>query len=281
MSRIGQSVDNAENLLCELVSGAASITGIAALNGTASILRNDFLLDEKVRQRIGEHLALCVEETKPSIEKLVDLEHELRLAGFNAAVRAAHVQSTDNTIGYIAQVIREQASRARQDADTVRRGVEQAVMAKDNLFQNVMPRLSKAQGEIEQHLESATRVLAEIDGECIEAMRKVRDFGLGITEIAPAVRQLILPTLDGSDIMEAVGAALAAIIAETVDAPISGEDVSALDHLLADQYTMEEERRIFLSVTRGADEPFPGEEEVAPVEEEPPAEDVDLDDVLF
>jgi hypothetical protein len=275
----GEIVES-DRLLSSLFSddvGNAGKSAIAVLEAEATKVRQRFERGEDDRRQIAASLHECVEAAGPLIamtDELASLEHTLRLAGFNAAVRAAHVDSGDETIGYIAREIREQATVAKSQADLVREGIEMAVSATRELEGTILPQIATAETEIAEHFNTATDILARIEAECLDQLRDAASNAKGMGERIRTIASLMTPHVEGCALMRQTIAQLESIRDGLPDEPISPEDALRLHSLLAGQYTMAEERAIFEASFRGVGLPL----QAQPA---PAAASDDIDDLLF
>lgn len=267
-------------ILGRLLSGGGEEDGLAMLDAEASRMRVGFRRGEAIRQRLGESLGRSMEATNSLFEmteKLADLEHNLRIAGFNAAVRAAHVDSGDDTIGYIARVIREQASKAREEADKVQRGIEFAITTTGSLASRILPAIASAESAIEERLSSATTLLSRTEGQCRDIIGKAIALARGLGQEIGTVRALMDSHVEGREMMLALSAGLAALAAHFPEADLPPEDAERLGRALSAHYTMEEERAIFQEVMGTLPGAAGGTDAAAP----PAGSADDLDDILF
>ena len=279
---IDKEVEASDQLLASMfASGSGQNAGrsaIAVLEAEAARVRARFQRGEKNRQRLNDTLAACVEAAHPLIgmtDELAELEHALRLAGFNAAVRAAHVDSGDDTIGYISREIRDQASIAKDKADDVRSGIEVAVAATNELGQRILPAIAAAEDGVSAAFAGASGTLGAIEGECLEQLREGASTANGLGGLVSAITKLMTPHVKGCAMMLSVGASLAGLSA--ANAEDGGADPAAVDAILDElgkSYTMVEERDIFVEVFGRL--PASAKGTAAPA----PASD-DLDDILF
>ncbi|MBB3999623.1 hypothetical protein [Aureimonas pseudogalii] len=262
-------------------SDGAGQSAIAVLEREAGKVRARFSRDEVDRQHLDHSLRECVEAAGPLIEmtdELAALEHTLRLAGFNAAVRAAHVDSGDETIGYIAREIREQASLAKAQADLVREGIEVAVSATRELEGAILPKIGSAEGEIASQFAEATGILQRIDAECLDTLREASVNARGLGAKVEAITALMTPHVEGCGLMRQTIAILRQLLAGLPDEAMSAEEGLRLYGLLAAQYTMAEERAIFEASFRAMGlTVLPS----AVVNAAPPPPADDVDDFLF
>ncbi len=121
--------------------------GLSALEVGVSRLRAVIAAGGEARQMLNESLVRSVERTEHLTEmtdQMTGLEFHLNLAGLNAAIQAAHVEGGDETIGYIARVIREQSSQARDEVETIRNGVDRAASITRELASRILPRSPRA-----------------------------------------------------------------------------------------------------------------------------------------
>ncbi|WP_062015753.1 hypothetical protein [Aureimonas sp. AU4] len=269
-----------DRLLASLFREGASGEGrsaMAVLESETSRLRQRFQRGENDRRQLDESLRECVEAADPLIamtDELGALEHTLRLAGFNAAVRAAHVDSGDETIGYIAREIREQATAAKVQADTVREGIEASVGATRELEASVLPAIRRAENAISTQFEEATALLARIESDCQSEMRAASGQAEGLSGRVRTISTLMTPHVEGCALMREAVALLEAMLRGLPDETASLEDARDLHGLLAGQYTMAEERQIF-------EASFRGQLGAAPAAPVAAAAADDIDDLLF
>ncbi|GGE25337.1 transducer, TlpC [Aureimonas endophytica] len=252
--------------------------GLATLEAEAARLSTGFRAGETLRQKLGDSLSLSVEATSSLIEmteKLTDLEHELRIAGFNAAVRAAHIDGGDETVGYIARVIREQASLARQEADKVRGGVEIAIASTGSLSREVLPAIVSAERAIETTLTTAATLLSKTEAEGAAALDSSLGAARGLGGEVTGVQRMMETHEEGCEMMRALAAALTALAAEYPEAALPAPEAGRLDLVLFSAYTMEEERSVFAAALGST--PRPAVAESAPTA----GNGDDLDDILF
>ncbi|WP_156419318.1 hypothetical protein [Aureimonas sp. AU12] len=259
----------------------AGKSAIAVLESEAVRVRARFARGEADRRHLDASLHECVEAAGPLIamtDELAALEHTLRLAGFNAAVRAAHVDSGDETIGYIAREIREQASVAKAQADLVREGIEVSVAATRDLETAILPQIASAEGEISAQFAEATAILGRIDAECLDKLREASTNARGLGAKIEMISGLMTPHVEGCALMRQTVHILRHLLADLPDEVVSAEEGLKLYSLLAAQYTMAEERAIFEASFRAMGlVALPSA--VANVAAPPPVDDVD--DFLF
>ncbi len=254
-------------------------SAIAVLEAEAAKVRARFEKGEADRRQLDASLHECVEAAGPLIEmtdELASLEHALRLAGFNAAVRAAHVDSGDETIGYIAREIREQATVAKSQADLVREGIEMAVSATRELEETILPEIAGAEAAIAERFATATDILSRIEAACQDHLREAATNARGLDERIRTIAGLMTPHHEGCSLMRRTIGQLQTILQGLPDEAITPEEALRLHGLLASQYTMAEERAIFEASFRGIGLPA-----TAAVAAAPAAADDDIDDLLF
>lgn len=276
---IGAEIVASDRLLGSLFSDDAESAGksaIAVLEAEAGKVALRFRAGEADRRQLDASLHECVEAAGPLIEmtdELAALEHTLRLAGFNAAVRAAHVDSGDETIGYIAREIREQASAAKAQADIVRDGIEVSVGATGRLETGILPRIAEAEGEISAHFAEASVILSRIEAECLDKLREATNNARGLAGRIDTIAAMMTPHVEGCALMRSVTEILHRRLAELPLAMVSATDAAELQALLAGHYTMAEERAIF-------EASFAGEKD-APASAPTKAAEDDLSDIFF
>lgn len=276
----GEIVES-DRILSSLFSEDVGKTGksaIAVLEAEATKVRERFERGEDDRRQLDASLHECVEAAGPLIsmtDELASLEHTLRLAGFNAAVRAAHVDSGDETIGYIAREIREQATVAKTQADLVREGIEMAVSATGELEGTILPQIAGFETQIAQGFDTASEILARIEAACLDRLREAALNARGLDERIRAIASMMTPHVEGCALMRRTIAQLQAMLVNLPDDPITPEEALRLHSLLAGQYTMAEERAIFEASFRGIG--LPASAISAPA----PAASDDIDDLLF
>ncbi|ALN71187.1 hypothetical protein [Aureimonas sp. AU20] len=259
-------------------AGNGGKSAIAVLEAEATKVRHRFERGEDDRRQIAASLHECVEAAGPLIamtDELASLEHTLRLAGFNAAVRAAHVDSGDETIGYIAREIREQATVAKSQADLVREGIEMAVSATRELEGTILPQIATSETWIAERFNTATDILSRIEAACLDKLRDAATNARGLDERIRTIASLMTPHVEGCALMRQTIDQLRVIRDGLPDEAITPEDALRLHSLLAGQYTMAEERAIFEASFRGVGLP-PAVQAAAAA----PASD-DIDDLLF
>ncbi|WP_152044791.1 hypothetical protein [Aureimonas psammosilenae] len=265
-------------LLGRLMPERSGQGGLGQLDAEASRLREGFHGGREAREKTTESVERSVVATQSLIEltnRLVELEYELRLAGFNAAVRAAHVDGGDETISYVAGVIREQASKARDMAEQVRNGIESAASVTESLSQRILPTLGNAESSVETALTSAATLLSDAEASCRTALAESTEAAQGLGPEVEDVHHLMSASEDGGAMMQALGAALAACLAELAAEDLPEDDAARLDRVLTASYTMEEERAVHarcfgLAPVSAIPAPSPA-----------PAGDDDFDDILF
>lgn len=247
LAEIGGQVVQSQDILGQLVHGG----GGAMLDTEARHLQAQFKDGEQARLRLGKSLARCAEATQSLIDmtgKLDQLEHDLKIAGLNAAVRAAHVKSEDDTIGYIARVICEQASIARNEANRVREGVDRAAIDTTDLSLRILPGISAAYSLVEERLTSTSAVLGEAQASSSRELGSAISAASSLAADVTAIRKMMTPHIEGCALLHALCAALAAITAELPQTDASDEEMAAIDEILSQDYTMAEEREIFAAV---------------------------------
>ncbi|KQT69018.1 MULTISPECIES: hypothetical protein [unclassified Aureimonas] len=282
---IGAELEACAAVLHRLLPGKGGNEGLAALEAQASRLRIGFRQGDERRSRLGASLARSVEATNALTDmtgKLDALERDLRLAGFNAAVRAAHVEGGDETIGYIASVIREQASRARDEADRVRSGIASATASTRCLSLDILPAVATAEAAIEAALDEASMRLSRAESDCAAVLGEAVSAAAGLSGDVATVRRMMGSHEEGHDLMRALSAAVAALAAGLPpSSPLPAPEAERLDRFLVGPYTMEEERAVFQR-TLG---PLPGAPAGSNVDAdigEPAAAPADdLDDIFF
>lgn len=278
---IAGEVEASDRVLASLFSADAGGSGesaIAVLERESERVRARFRRGEGERRQLDASLHECVEAAGPLIEmtdELGALEHTLRLAGFNAAVRAAHVDTGDETIGYIAREIREQASVAKGHADIVRSGIEVAVGCTDELEHKVLPRIAASEGDIAARFETAAETLQSIEAECLVALRAAGESAEGLAKRVSTVQSLMTPHVEGCALMRQSVALLRDLLSGLPNDAVTAEEARHLHGLLAAQYTMAEERAVFEASFGNALPSAP-----APTAPAAAASD-DIDDLLF
>ncbi|KQT86105.1 hypothetical protein ASG48_05865 [Aurantimonas sp. Leaf443] len=273
---IGAEVRTSDRLMRGL-AGDGQNGAIAILQAEASHIEAMILREETGRRQLDESLSRCVEAAGTLIamtDELSELEHTLSLAGFNAAVRAAHVDSGDETIGFISREIREQAAHAKAEAAQVREGIERSVASTEDLGGRILQEIGRNEGEVRQSFATAAEILRAVEAVCDEQLRQATTNAAGLAETVARLADSMTPHIEGCNRMRRTMAILEGLLAEFPDEEMTPEESDRLRDLLAGNYTMVEERRIFERVFGGA------MLSTAPAAPEASG-DVDLDDILF
>ncbi|WP_279478778.1 hypothetical protein [Aureimonas sp. SK2] len=253
--------------------------GLAALEAAAERLHAYIEAGAEARRTLSDSLSRSVERTALLIEmtdQMTGLEFHLNLAGLNAAIQAAHVEGGDETIGYIARVIREQSSLARLEVDAIRSGSEEAASVTQDLSSRLLPEIAAAKETITANLRAACGDLAEAEAESRAALAKSAEASEGMSGEIRAVLQLMALHEEGTQMMLALSVAIGSLAAGTGGEALPAEEAARLDAVLTTRYTMKEERDV-VARTFGTAAATPAPD--APAAAEPAADD--FDDILF
>ncbi|RIY02716.1 hypothetical protein D3218_05005 [Aureimonas flava] len=278
LAAIADRLDDCGRVLESLRVPEVAGRGVAALEGGASRLRAAMEAGGEARRALAASLARSVERTALLIEmtdQMTGLEFHLNLAGLNAAIQAAHVEGGDETIGYIARVIREQSSQARAEVDTIRAGIEQAAEATRDLAGRLLPAIAEAEASVDRNLTAACAGLAAAEGDSCRALAASAEAADGMGDEIRSVLRMMALHEEGTRVMRALSAAVGTLVGEPAEAELPPADAARLDAVLCAGYTMKEERGVFAAAL-GPPAAVPG----AGADASPAAGD-DFDDILF
>jgi len=277
LAAIADRLDLCADVLARLRAPDTGENGLATLEAAAERLYTYIEAGAEVRRNLSESLTRSVERTARLIEmtdQMTGLEFHLNLAGLNAAIQAAHVEGGDETIGYIARVIREQSSLARIEVDSIRSGSEQAASVTEDLSGRLLPEIARAKDAINTNLRAACGDLAVAEGESRSALATSAQASEGMGEEIRAVLGMMALHEEGTRMMLALSAAIGSLAAGAEGEALPAEEAARLDAVLTGRYTMKEERDVVARTFGVSTLPEPG----GPAAE--PAAD-DLDDILF
>ncbi|WP_061938834.1 hypothetical protein [Aureimonas sp. AU22] len=279
LAAIADRLDDCGGVLESLRSPGAEEGGMAALEAGASRLRASMEAGGEARRALAASLSRSVERTAHLIEmtdQMTGLEFHLNLAGLNAAIQAAHVEGGDETIGYIARVIREQSSQARGEVDAIRQGTERAAGATRDLSGRLLPEIADAEASVDRHLTTACTSLGTAEADSCRALTASAEAADGMgNEIRSVLRMMALHE-EGTRMMLALSAAIGSLVSGPVDLELPAEEAARLDAVLCARYTMKEERSVFAAALGS---PGPAESSDMPAAAAPA--DDDFDDILF
>lgn len=280
LAAIADRLDDCGDILEGLRAPGTGNEGMAALEAGASRLRAAMESGAEARRTLAASLSRSVERTAHLIEmtdQMTGLEFHLNLAGLNAAIQAAHVEGGDETIGYIARVIREQSSQAREEVDVIRVGTERAAAATQDLAGRLLPAIAEAEASVDRNLTTACTGLASAEAESARALAASAEAAGGMGDEIRAVLEMMSLHEEGTAMMRALSAAIASLAAAPIAAELPAGEAARLDALLCAGYTMKEERSVFAAALGGSG----GETSATAAPTAAAPADDDFDDILF
>ncbi|MDY8107616.1 hypothetical protein U0C82_00445 [Fulvimarina sp. 2208YS6-2-32] len=221
------------------------------LLGGARQIEQSFSQSETLRTALQSGLDAYIETAgffSATTAQLDSLEFHLQIAGFNAAIRAAHIEQGDEAIGYIAREIRGQASGAKFGADRVRSGIEAALVAANELQDHVLPRSDAAVETIRAAIALMVTTFTEAEAECLAQLSANEDAATSLPDRVSRARSLMGRYVEGCELMDSAVAALTALCAALGDRGEIEVDYTPLAEAVSRQYTMREERQIFETI---------------------------------